>query len=68
MPRFDLPTQTKFNGVNIVSSPNSNNLSNIDINLNGTNVTADDVMRKFKQELALVSAKEGPSKYVGGAI
>jgi hypothetical protein len=68
MPRFDLPTQTKLNGVNISNSPNSNNLYNIDINLNGTNVTADDVMRKFKQELALVSAKEGPSKYVGGAI
>jgi TP901 family phage tail tape measure protein len=68
MPRFDLPTQTKLSGVNITSSPNSNNLYNIDINLNGTNVTADDVMRKFKQELALVSAKEGPSKYVGGAI
>jgi len=68
MPRFDLPTQTKLNGVNVSNSPNSNNLYNIDINLNGTNVTADDVMRKFKQELALVSAKEGPSKYVGGAI
>jgi len=68
MPKFNIPSQTKFNGVNISNSPNSNNLYNIDINLNGTNVTADDVMRKFKQELALINAKEGPSRYVGGQV
>jgi len=66
MPKFDIPSGTKFNGVNISNSPSSNNIYNIDIDLNGTNVTADDVLRRFKQELALVNAKEGTNRYIGG--
>ena len=65
MPRFNIPSQTKFNGSTISNSPNSNNVYNIDIALNGTNVTADDVLNKFKRELALVNAKEGISRKVG---
>ena len=41
-------------------------LYNIDIDLNGTNVTADDIMRKFKSELALINAKEGRVRSFGG--
>lgn len=67
MPKYNIPTQTKFNGVNISNSPSSNNVYNIDIALNGTNVTADDVIRKFKAELALVNAREGNrTRVVGG--
>jgi hypothetical protein len=68
MPKFDMPTDNNYRIPNITNSPNSNNLYNIDINLNGTNVTADDVMRKFKQELALINAKEGINRYVGGNV
>jgi TP901 family phage tail tape measure protein len=57
-------------GINSVkgSANNSynNNVYNIDIQLSGTNVTADDIMRKFKSELALVNAKEGRSRSFGG--
>jgi hypothetical protein len=35
--------------------------------LNGTNVTADDIMRRFKAELALINAKEGRVRTVGGS-
>jgi TP901 family phage tail tape measure protein len=68
MPKFDMPTDNNYRIPNITNSPNSNNMYNIDINLNGTNVTADDVMRKFKQELALINAKEGINRYVGGNV
>ena len=68
MPKFDLPSENNYRIPNITNSPNSNNLYNIDINLNGTNVTADDVMRKFKQELALINAKEGTNRYIGGNV
>ena len=49
-----------------VSSSSSNVVYNIDIALNGTNVTADDIMRKFKSELALIGAKEGRDRTLGG--
>lgn len=68
MPKFDVPANNNYKMPNITNSPHSNNMYNIDINLNGTNVTADDVMRKFKQELALVNAKEGVNRYVGGQV
>jgi hypothetical protein len=68
MPKFDMPTDNNYRIPNITNSPNSNNMYSIDINLNGTNVTADDVMRKFKQELSLINAKEGVNRYVGGNV
>jgi hypothetical protein len=49
-----------------MSSSSSNIVYNIDIDLNGTNVTADDIMRKFKSELALIGAKEGRVRNLGG--
>lgn len=66
-PRFNIPTGniTGMSGGNTNGSSNSN-MYNINIELNGTNVTADDIMRKFKQELSLINAKEGPSRTFGG--
>jgi hypothetical protein len=65
MPRFNIPTGTKMSGVNISNSPSSNNVYNIDIDLNGTTVTADDVLNSFKRELALINAKEGINRRIG---
>jgi TP901 family phage tail tape measure protein len=48
------------------NNSSSSNTYNIDIQLSGTNVTADDIIRKFKSELALVNAKEGRSRSFGG--
>ena len=48
------------------NTSSSNIIYNIDIDLNGTNVTADDIMRKFKSELALIGAKEGRTRNLGG--
>jgi hypothetical protein len=67
MPRYDIGSNTKMTGVNISNSPSSNNVYNIDIALNGTTVTAEDVMRSFKRELALVNAKEGIDRRFGGS-
>jgi hypothetical protein len=67
MPRYDVGSNTKMTGVNISNSPSSNNVYNIDIALNGTTVTADDVIRSFKRELALVNAKEGIDRRFGGS-
>jgi hypothetical protein len=67
MPRYDVGSKTQMSGVNISNSPSSNNVYNIDIALNGTTVTADDVVRSFKRELALVNAKEGIDRRFGGS-
>jgi TP901 family phage tail tape measure protein len=67
MPRFDIPSGTQMSGVNNIGSQGSSNVYNIDIALNGTTVTADDVMRSFKRELALVNAKEGIDRRFGGS-
>ena len=68
MPRYDVGSNIKTPGVNISNSPSSNNIYNIDIALNGTTVTVDDVMRSFKQELSLVNAKEGVGRRLGGNV
>jgi hypothetical protein len=52
-------------GINISNSPSSNNVYDINIVLNGTNVTAEDVIVQMKREMALVNAKEGISRRVG---
>lgn len=66
MPRYNIPNNT-ISGVNGgMNNSYNNNTYNIDIALNGTNVTADDIMRKFKAELALINAKEGRVRTVGG--
>jgi hypothetical protein len=49
-----------------VSSSYNNNIYNIDIELNGTNITVDDIMKQFKSELALIGAKEGRVRTLGG--
>jgi hypothetical protein len=66
MPRYNIPSNT-IGGVNPgTNNSYNNNTYNIDIALSGTNVTADDIMRKFKAELALINAKEGRIRTVGG--
>ena len=62
---YNIPTGTKTIGANIINSPSSNNIYNIDIDLNGTTVTADDVLNSFKRELALINAKEGINRRIG---
>ena len=66
MPRYDIPSGTKMSGVNINNSPSSNNVYDINIALNGTNITIDDAIRGMKAEMALVNAKEGIDRKLGG--
>jgi hypothetical protein len=65
MPRFNIPSGAKYNGMGPSNTSSSSNVYNIDIDLNGTTVTADDVLNSFKRELALINAKEGISRRVG---
>ena len=66
-PSFNIPSNT-ISGVNGgTNNSYNNNVYNIDIDLNGTNVSADDIMRRFKAELALINAKEGRVRTVGGS-
>jgi TP901 family phage tail tape measure protein len=64
--KYNIPGNTISGIKNGGNSSHSNNIYNIDIDLNGTNVTADDIMRKFKSELALINAKEGRVRTFGG--
>ncbi len=63
---YNIPNGRIGNISGMGSSSNSNIVYNIDIDLNGTNVTADDIMRRFKSELALINAKEGRTRNLGG--
>ena len=68
-PKFDIPT----NGINGMmgvtnNASSSNCVYNVNIELNGTNVTADDVMRKFEQKMQLIGAKQGRNKTYGGNV
>jgi hypothetical protein len=63
---YNIPSST-INGIGGTSSGSSSNIVyNIDIDLNGTNVTANDILRTFKAELALINAKEGRVRAFGG--
>ena len=66
--RYNVPSNTITGIKGGANNSYNNNVYNIDIALNGTNVTADDVMRKFKAELALVNAREGRIRTVGGQV
>jgi hypothetical protein len=66
MPRYNIPTNSVMGSMGNSSSSTSNNNYTINIELNGTNVTADDIMRRMKSEMALINAKEGRTRTVGG--
>ena len=68
MPRYNIASGEVMGMKGGINSSYNNNTYSINIALNGTNVTADDVMRRFKAEMALVHAKEGRSKTVGGRV
>jgi len=63
---YNIPSGRIGNISGMGNSSSSNIVYNIDIDLNGTNVTADDIMRRFKSELALINAKEGRTRNLGG--
>ena len=63
---FNIPSQQNVNMPGISNSPNSNNTYNIDIELNGTNITVDDVMKSMEAKMKLVGATLGRPVNVGG--
>jgi hypothetical protein len=65
MPKYNIPTNS-ISGIYGNEGGSQNNNYTINIELNGTNVTADDIMKRFKSEMALINAKEGRSRTVGG--
>jgi TP901 family phage tail tape measure protein len=65
-PKFNIPQDGSYRSPQGISNSYNNNTYNIDIALSGTNVTADDIIKKFRSELALISAKEGRSRSFGG--
>jgi TP901 family phage tail tape measure protein len=64
--KYNIPSNTISGVSSGANNSYNNNTYNIGIELNGTNVTADDIIRKFKSELALMNAKEGRSRSLGG--
>ena len=63
---FNIPSQQNVNMPSISNSPNNNNTYNIEIELNGTNVTVDDVMKSMEAKMKLVGATLGRPVNVGG--
>lgn len=66
--RYNIPSNSITGVSGGANNSYNNNVYNINIALNGTNVTADDVMRRFKAELAMVNAREGRIRTVGGQV
>ena len=66
-PRYDIPNNIISGVKGGANNSFNNNTYNIDIKLTGTNITPDDIIRKFKAELALINAKEGRTRSFGGA-
>jgi hypothetical protein len=66
-PSYNIPNKG-FALSNAAQSSNSvsNNMYNVKIELNGTNLSADDVYNKFEQKLAMLNAKQGRNKTIGG--
>jgi hypothetical protein len=65
-PKFNIPRGSSFGSMGGSSNSYNNNSYTINIELNGTNVTADDIMKRMKSEMALINAKEGRSRTIGG--
>jgi len=65
-PRYNIPSNS-INGMSGVSNnaSSSNCVYNVNLALNGTNVSVDEVVMRFKQELSRMGAKEGRMKTVG---
>jgi hypothetical protein len=63
---FNIPSQQTVKMPGISNSPNSNNTYNIDIELNGTNITVDEVMKSMEAKMKLVGATLGRPVNVGG--
>ena len=68
-PRYNIPSNS-INGMNGVSNnaSSSNCVYNVNIALNGTNVSVDEVVMRFKQELSRMGAKEGRIKTMGAGV
>ena len=68
-PRYDIPSN-RINGMNGISgsASSSNCVYNVNIALNGTNVSVDEVVMRFKQELSRMGAKEGRIKTMGAGV
>ena len=65
MPRFDVASQSLMpSSASMVNSQN-NNTYTINIELNGTNVNVDDIMRRMKQEMSMIQAREGTARSLG---
>jgi len=65
MQRFDVPTQSLMpSSASMVNSQNNNSYT-INIELNGTNVSPDDIIRRMKQEMSMIQAKEGAVRTLG---
>ena len=65
-PKYDIPSSANYGASGSISSSYNNNVYNIDIALNGTGITIDDAIRGMKAEMALISAKEGRIRAIGG--
>jgi TP901 family phage tail tape measure protein len=68
-PRYNIPSNS-INGMSGVSNnaSSSNCVYNVNIALNGTNVSVDEVVMRFKQELSRMGAKEGRIKTIGAGV
>jgi hypothetical protein len=65
--RYDVPRMNMGGRINMSNggqASTSNALYNINVTLNGTELTADDVARTIEQRMRRMQSKQGPSKVI----
>jgi TP901 family phage tail tape measure protein len=65
-PKYDIGSNSVSSVKGAANNSYNNNVYNIDIDLNGTNVNVNDIMKAMKAEMALIGAKEGRVRTFGG--
>jgi hypothetical protein len=65
--KYNIPRMSMGGRVNVSNdgkAPTSNALYNINVTLNGTDLTADDVARTIEQRMRRMQSKQGPSRVI----
>jgi TP901 family phage tail tape measure protein len=65
MPRFDVQSNSLMPSSGSIVNSQNNNTYTINIELNGTNVSPNDIIRRMKEEMSLIQAREGTARSLG---
>jgi len=66
IPKYSMGGKLRYNDGGRMSSPSNNALYNINVNLNGSNLSPEDVARAISREMQMREAMNGRVRTIGG--